>query len=325
MDELLVASLLGEVLLPALLAARFLRLRDPGPAAWGANLLACAACNAMLWRVGLWQIFPSSLLFGWAGLQAAAGLASWRRRRLRESRKALRRLHPQTASSLAIALVASGVLASAVLGPPPPEEETVDLDPPLRGGVFRIIHGGGSLLLNPHRKTLAEKRLAAFRGQAYALDIDRVDALGRRAAGLRPQDPRAYFIFGHPVFAPCDGTVIAVEAGLPDLAPPRIDRDHPAGNFVRLDCGGFEVLLAHLAQASPKVVAGQQVAAGDLLGRVGNSGMSLEPHLHLHAERGGDAGPRPLAVRIGGRLLVRNDRFSPRRRGGRRESGRRRG
>jgi len=311
-DELLAVSLLGEVLLPALLAVRFLRLADPGPAAWGANLLACAACDAMLWRVGLWQVFPSSLLFGWAGLQAAAGLAAWRRRRLRGGRKPLGRLHPQTASSLVIALVASGVLAGALLVPPPREEETVDLDPPLRGGVFRVIHGGGSRLLNPHRKTLADERLAAFRGQAHALDIDRVDALGRRAAGLRPQDPRAYFIFGHPVFAPCGGTVIAVESGLPDLAPPRIDRDHPAGNFVRLDCGGFEVLLAHLAQSSVEVVAGQRVAAGDQLGRVGNSGMSLEPHLHLHAERRGEAGARPMAVRIGGRLLVRNDRFSPR-------------
>lgn len=302
---------MGEILLPALLAARFLRLADPGPAAWWATLLACAACNAMLWRVALWQMFPSSLLFGWAGLQAAAGLASWRRRRLNGGRGTPRRLHPQTASSLMIALVATGVLAGAVLVPPPRDEETVDLHPPLRGGTFRVIHGGDSLLTNPHRKTLAKEGLAPFRGQARALDIDRVDALGRRATGLRPQDLQAYFIFGHPVFAPCDGTVTAVEAGLPDLAPPRIDRDHPAGNFVRLECDGFDVLVAHLAQSSPEVVPGQRVAAGDRLGRVGNSGMSLEPHLHLHAERRGEGGPHPLAIRIGGRHLKRNDRFSP--------------
>ncbi len=313
MDEWLAASLIGEVLLPGLLVTRLFRASDPRPAAWGAHLLACAAYDGMLWRVWLWQLMPSSSLFLWVALQAAAALVSRRRlQRMGPGRKASRALPLEAASSLLIALVSAGVLASALLAPQPPEAETVVLDFPLRGGIFRVIHGGSSLLLNPHRKTLAQEQLAPFRGQAHALDIDRVDRLGRRAAGFRPADPEAYFIFGHPVLAPCEGIVLAVEADLPDLAPPHIDRDHPAGNFVRLDCGGFEVLLAHLAQASPEVVPGQRIAVGERIGRVGNSGMSLEPHLHLHAERREEGGRRPLAVRLGGRHLVRNDRFSPR-------------
>jgi murein DD-endopeptidase MepM/ murein hydrolase activator NlpD len=52
--------------------------------------------------------------------------------------------------------------------------------------------------------------------------------------------------------------------------------------------------------------------AGDVLGRVGNSGNTGEPHLHLHAQRSGSTGAplsgEPLAVRLGGRYLVRDDR-----------------
>src|SRR5205814_884061 len=38
---------------------------------------------------------------------------------------------------------------------------------------------------------------------------------------------------------------------------------------------------AHFQQGSIVVTVGQQVTAGKLLGRVGNSGSSTEPHLHL--------------------------------------------
>ncbi|MCE7033233.1 M23 family metallopeptidase, partial [Lysobacter sp. GX 14042] len=40
----------------------------------------------------------------------------------------------------------------------------------------------------------------------------------------------------------------------------------------------------HLRQDSVAVEAGQQVAAGDELGRCGNSGNTSEPHLHFHLQ-----------------------------------------
>src|SRR3546814_15367827 len=43
-------------------------------------------------------------------------------------------------------------------------------------------------------------------------------------------------------------------------------------------------MLAHLRRGSVAVEAGQQVAAGDELGRCGNSGNTSEPHLHLHLQ-----------------------------------------
>lgn len=312
MDELLAISLIGEFLLPGALTARLLRTPHSSPGAWGAHLAACATYGGMIWAVGVWQLFPRSLLLLWVLLQAAAAFFS--RPRLARPPGAARaslRPHPATLSSLLIAAVSTAVFLFARCTPPPPEVETVDLDSPLRGATFRVIHGGFSILVNPHLKTIAAEALAPHRGQAHALDIVRVDPFGRRARGFRPADPRDYFIFGQPVFAPCGGTVVASRGGMPDLAPPRMDPDPPEGNFVRLDCGGFEVVVAHLAQSSPSVAPGDRVARGAFLGRVGNSGMSLEPHLHLHAERRQEGGSRPLAVRIDGRRLVRGDLFSP--------------
>jgi murein DD-endopeptidase MepM/ murein hydrolase activator NlpD len=56
--------------------------------------------------------------------------------------------------------------------------------------------------------------------------------------------------------------------------------------------GGVFPLYAHLRCGSIKVKLGQQVTAGQLLGEVGNSGASLQPHLHFQIMSSTD--PFPL-------------------------------
>ncbi len=146
------------------------------------------------------------------------------------------------------------------------------------------------------------------------MDLVRIDALGRRARGLRPSDPAAYFIFGDMVYAPCAGAVVGAADGIPDQRPPTTDRAHMAGNHVILACGGVWVLLGHLQHSSVLVSSGDRIAAGDLLGRVGNTGNSDEPHLHIHAQTPGTPeapfSGTPLPIRLDGRYLARNDRVS---------------
>jgi murein DD-endopeptidase MepM/ murein hydrolase activator NlpD len=68
--------------------------------------------------------------------------------------------------------------------------------------------------------------------------------------------------------------------------------------------------MAHLMQGSVLVKIGDRVTAGQTLARVGNSGNTSEPHLHIHAKHGG----RPesmldgegVPIRFGGRWLIRN-------------------
>jgi murein DD-endopeptidase MepM/ murein hydrolase activator NlpD len=86
--------------------------------------------------------------------------------------------------------------------------------------------------------------------------------------------------------------VVTVRDNLPDLPVGTADRVRPEGNHVVLDIGSNRyVLLAHLERGSAAVTAGQRVSAGQPVARVGNSGNTAEPHLHLQVQDG----PRLMA------------------------------
>jgi len=196
--------------------------------------------------------------------------------------------------------------------------KAIDLASPLRGGPYFVTSGGSTALVNAHVETLSPRseRMSDYRGQSYGVDIVKLDSFGLRAAGLRPRDPAAYFIFGEPVYAPCRGIVVDMANDLPDLKVPETDREHMAGNHVLLQCGDAQVLLAHMQHDSVNAQLGQTIEAGAQIGAVGNSGNTGEPHLHIHAQERGTIGAplsgTPMQIRINGKFLVRNDRFSAR-------------
>ena len=181
---------------------------------------------------------------------------------------------------------------------------------PLMDGTFQIVNGGSNSLLNAHFATLEGERFRPFRGQSYAVDIVQINRFGLRANGIQPADPAQYVIFGSPVYAPCAGTVIETENGREDMPPPQTDRANLTGNHALLDCGEFLVLLAHFKKGSVVVSTGQTVEIGQLLGQVGNSGNTGEPHLHIHAQRRGTQAAslngEPVWVIFDGAFLVRN-------------------
>lgn len=111
-----------------------------------------------------------------------------------------------------------------------------------------------------------------------------------------------------PVFSVADGTVVAASDGAadrericmardlirlmllgPKMAPPF---SGPGGNYVILKCGDVYPLYAHLKKGSVTVRPGDVVQRGDRLGQVGNSGSSLQPHLHFQVMNSPD--PFPL-------------------------------
>ena len=115
-----------------------------------------------------------------------------------------------------------------------------------------------------------------------------------------------------PVYAVLSGTVLAASDGVPDrsrlsmirdllkllLFGPKVQPPFAAlgGNYVILDCGGVYPLYAHLRRGSIVVRPGQKVQAGELLGAVGNSGSSLQPHLHFQVMS--SAEPFPLFANL---------------------------
>ncbi len=89
-----------------------------------------------------------------------------------------------------------------------------------------------------------------------------------------------YLGFGNPVFATVDGVVEIVIDKYADLKP----SNHYSlvnGNYISIkDNNGFHHLFAHLKHKSAKVVKGQKVKSGEIIGQIGNTGMTTIPHLH---------------------------------------------
>ncbi len=200
---------------------------------------------------------------------------------------------------LALMTAFFGVLvASDLRSRIPPQGPSAELHFPLRGGIYAVAQGGNHVLLNHHHLSPAQR---------YALDIVKLNRAGMRARGFFPEDPAHYATWEEPVFAPCTGQVIYVRDGLPDRRPSLSTRDtvHPAGNHVIIACEPLHVILAHFREGSIRVRQGDSVTPWTYLGRVGNSGNTTEPHLHIHAVHSGTGQGIPL--QFGGRFLVRND------------------
>jgi murein DD-endopeptidase MepM/ murein hydrolase activator NlpD len=139
-------------------------------------------------------------------------------------------------------------------------------------------------------------------GQAYAVDlVFEPDDAARPQFGSGPgMRPAADFpAFGEPVLSPIAGTVVRVRDGARDhrsrsrlwavayMMVEGVFRElggvrNIVGNHVVIDAGdGCFALVAHLQRGSAQVRAGDQVEAGQVLARCGNSGNSSEPHVHV--------------------------------------------
>lgn len=168
---------------------------------------------------------------------------------------------------------------------------------PLRDGTYYVLQGGASPFTNPfHRKNPAE---------FYALDIVRLNAFGNRAKGLRPSMLSEYAVNGATVHSPCAGKVKEAVGGFPDNAVNTVDRKNPAGNHIVIGCGGIDIWLAHLRKDSILVKKGAGVREGQPVAQAGNSGNSIEPHLHIHAVKG-DGSNEAVPVVFDGKFLSTN-------------------
>jgi hypothetical protein len=97
---------------------------------------------------------------------------------------------------------------------------------------------------------------------------------------------------GVEVLAAAAGRVARLRDGVPDVSVRTTGiasvEGRECGNGVVIDHGdGWETQYCHMAQGSIVVKVGQQVAAGAPLGRVGLSGQTEFPHLHLTVRHAG--------------------------------------
>ena len=174
-----------------------------------------------------------------------------------------------------------------ISGAPPPV-----LGPPLLGKGFVAADGCCDTIR--HVRALLPLNGSFALAQRFAIDWEQVDGDNRLVKGSLA-DPKNYTIYGQPVLAVADGTVVSARNDLAEQVPGALPANLPIaeadGNFIVLDIGGgAHVLYAHLQPGSVLVGAGARVKRGDVLGKVGNTGNSQAPHLHLHVMDG----PSPL-------------------------------
>ncbi len=170
-----------------------------------------------------------------------------------------------------------------------PSGAPIALGPPLAGGRW-LAKGGLSEKPSHHRIALESFDHGEHLNlpQRFAIDFLGLDEAGptHRGSGASNGDYPAH---GWTVLAVADGIVASVTDSIPENSEPgTMSRAVPmtiatvSGNEVVLELeDGIVARYAHLQPHSLLVREGERVRRGQPIARVGNSGSSMEPHLHF--------------------------------------------
>jgi murein DD-endopeptidase MepM/ murein hydrolase activator NlpD len=166
---------------------------------------------------------------------------------------------------------------------------------PVQGGPWVAVRGPSNA--SGHRLSLVTLEGRTRVPQRFAVDWTLLGDDGLPFRGDRTVVTN-WHGYDAPVHAVAAGAVALVRDGSPDRAafgaepPDTMDATAAPGNVVVVDIGhGRFATYAHLKAGSLGVSKGDRVVEGQLLGRIGNSGNSLGPHLHFHVSDD----PEPLA------------------------------
>jgi murein DD-endopeptidase MepM/ murein hydrolase activator NlpD len=163
---------------------------------------------------------------------------------------------------------------------------TPRISSPLRGDHW--LAGNGPSNSSGYRRALIPVDGRAAIAQRFAIDWVRLGNDGHTYQGDK-LDNKNYYAYGVDALAVADGVVTEVKDGIPQNIPGENSRAVPitletvGGNHVIIDIGnGNYAFYAHLQPGSLRVKLGDKVHRGQVVGLVGNSGNSTEPHLHFH-------------------------------------------
>jgi hypothetical protein len=178
-----------------------------------------------------------------------------------------------------------------------PHRPATVIAPPLSGEGW--FNGNGCCDTTPHRSfRIAVDGLRYVTPETFAIDWVQVRENSEGNTITFEGDPasnESYFAFGADVKSATDGVVVDVRDGLPNETP---NIDPPQNVVLPVDFGGNHVSVrvrpgvyafyGHLQPGSIVVKKGDHVRTGQLLGKLGSSGNSTQPHLHFELADGPD-------------------------------------
>ena len=181
---------------------------------------------------------------------------------------------------------------------------------PLQTGMYVITNGGSpaGVGMNDAVQNWLGQPNNAPQALTYGVDIVEMTARGMLADSILSTDRNDYEGYEDPVYAPCPGTVVAVETGHPDRQPTDALEGFDLGNYVVIQCFEYYVTISSLRNGFEPVKVGEQLYFDRIVGYLGSSGTPSLPHVHVHVTVDGyglDATPVPIEFEQ--RFLVRNN------------------
>lgn len=125
------------------------------------------------------------------------------------------------------------------------------------------------------------KTHAVWPSECYAYDIV------KEPYDINSNDLSNYGIYLADVYSPVSGTVIDLKDSEDNILPNTEEFISSLGNYIFIEIEDTKtyLILAHLEKDSVTVSVGEHITKGMKIAKVGNSGTTSEPHLHMQHQR----------------------------------------
>jgi len=158
------------------------------------------------------------------------------------------------------------------------------IGPPLLGGAWAAVH-------EPSWERGHRRVVYTVDGQAripgrFAIDFIKLDNDGQAANGDKNMINNWYG-YGQDVLAVANGIILTTRDDFPESTTlsdhPKYSPIQATGNYISIEIGKNQIVFyEHLKPGSIRVKPGQKVKKGDVIARLGFTGQTTGPHLHLH-------------------------------------------
>lgn len=257
---MIVYSLLAATLLFALLSLWLL---------WRGNTVLGIALAMFIYLYGVWAFASVYGKYVFAIAASATLIIALFRKNKRQQTTW------KTAVSLAVSVILLLLSILYFTGTAGKPYGTINMALPFKTGTYFVFQGGRGLPTNVFHYS--------GRHTLFAMDIIKLNNAGGRARHVFSKKLEDYEIFNDTIYSPCNGIIAKEEHSNPDNIPPTRKRGPANLNGVVIETDSAWIFLGHMEHNRTFVHAGDRVVTGQPLGLAGNSGMSLEPHLHIQA------------------------------------------